>query len=46
MSLLVALRDKFTDQLTSNDISWDGESKRIIAVGEGKDKYVPWRRNR
>ena len=23
-----------------NDLCWDHESKRIIAVGEGKDKYV------
>jgi hypothetical protein len=22
----------------SNDLDWDGESKRIIAVGEGRDK--------
>ncbi|KAG0228550.1 hypothetical protein BGW42_002094 [Actinomortierella wolfii] len=22
-----------------NDLAWDGESKRIIVVGEGKDKY-------
>jgi hypothetical protein len=22
----------------SNDLGWDGESKRIIAVGEGKEK--------
>jgi WD repeat-containing protein 1 (actin-interacting protein 1) len=22
----------------SNDLEWDGESKRIIAVGDGKDK--------
>ncbi|KAF9477791.1 WD40 repeat-like protein [Pholiota conissans] len=22
-----------------NDLSWDGESKRIIAVGDGKDKF-------
>ena len=22
-----------------NDLSWDGESKRIIVGGEGKDKY-------
>ena len=21
-----------------NDLAWDGESKRIIAVGEGKEK--------
>ena len=24
----------------SNDLDWDGESKRIIAVGEGRDKSV------
>ena len=23
-----------------NDLAWDGESKRIIAVGEGKDKFA------
>ncbi|KAG0037844.1 hypothetical protein BGZ82_001702 [Podila clonocystis] len=23
-----------------NDIAWDGESKRIIAVGDGKDKFA------
>lgn len=23
-----------------NDLAWDGESKRIIVGGEGKDKYV------
>ena len=23
-----------------NDISWDVESKRILAVGDGKDRYV------
>ncbi|KAF9422411.1 hypothetical protein BGZ94_008590 [Podila epigama] len=23
-----------------NDIAWDGESKRIIAVGDGKEKYA------
>lgn len=23
-----------------NDVAWDSESKRLIAVGEGKDKYV------
>ncbi|KAF9973529.1 WD40 repeat-like protein [Actinomortierella ambigua] len=23
-----------------NDLAWDGESKRIIAVGQGKDKYA------
>ncbi|KAJ3205559.1 hypothetical protein HDU82_005132 [Entophlyctis luteolus] len=23
-----------------NDIAWDGESKRLIAVGEGKDKFA------
>jgi hypothetical protein len=22
----------------SNDLEWDGESKRIIAVGDGKEK--------
>jgi hypothetical protein len=22
----------------SNDLDWDGESKRIIAVGEGREK--------
>ena len=27
--------DKF-----SNDLEWDGESKRIIAVGDGKEKCV------
>jgi hypothetical protein len=25
---------------SSNDLSWDGESKRIIAVGDGKEKSV------
>jgi hypothetical protein len=24
----------------SNDLDWDGESKRIIAAGEGRDKLV------
>jgi hypothetical protein len=24
----------------SNDLEWDGESKRIIAVGDGKEKCV------
>lgn len=24
----------------SNDLAWDGESKRIIAVGDGKEKSV------
>lgn len=24
----------------SNDLEWDGESKRIIAVGDGRDKSV------
>ncbi|PVF98501.1 putative actin interacting protein 1 [Serendipita vermifera] len=24
---------------TINDLAWDGESKRIIAVGEGRDKF-------
>ena len=24
----------------SNDLAWDGESKRIIAVGDGKEKCV------
>lgn len=23
-----------------NDLAWDGESKRIIVGGEGKDRYV------
>jgi hypothetical protein len=23
-----------------NDLAWDGESKRIIAVGDGKEKLV------
>ncbi len=23
-----------------SDIAWDSESKRVIAVGEGKDKYL------
>lgn len=23
-----------------HDLAWDGESKRIVAVGEGRDKYV------
>jgi hypothetical protein len=23
-----------------NDLEWDGESKRIIAVGDGRDKFV------
>jgi len=23
-----------------NDLEWDGESKRIIAVGDGKEKCV------
>jgi len=23
----------------SNDLAWDGESKRIIAVGDGREKY-------
>lgn len=26
--------------LCSNDLEWDGESKRIIAVGDGREKYV------
>jgi hypothetical protein len=26
--------------LISNDLEWDGESKRIIAVGDGKEKCV------
>jgi hypothetical protein len=25
---------------SSNDLAWDGESKRIIAVGDGKEKSV------
>lgn len=25
---------------TSNDLAWDGESKRIIAVGDGRETYV------
>jgi hypothetical protein len=25
-------------QTNSNDIEWDGESKRIIAVGDGREK--------
>ena len=24
----------------SNDLDWDGESKRIIAVGQGREKSV------
>lgn len=27
-----------TDLNTRNDLEWDGESKRIIAVGDGRDK--------
>lgn len=23
----------------SNDLEWDGESKRIIAVGDGREKF-------
>ena len=23
-----------------NDLAWDGESKRIIAVGDGRETYV------
>lgn len=26
--------------MDSNDLAWDGESKRIIAVGDGKERYV------
>ena len=26
--------------ISSNDLEWDGESKRIIAVGDGKEKWV------
>ncbi len=26
----------------SNDLSWDGESKRIIAVGDGKEKSATY----
>jgi hypothetical protein len=26
--------------LDSNDLEWDGESKRIIAVGDGREKSV------
>jgi hypothetical protein len=29
----------FFDKI-SNDLEWDGESKRIIAVGDGKEKCV------
>lgn len=33
-----------TKALCRNDLSWDGESKRIIAVGAGKEQYVlPYR---
>jgi hypothetical protein len=24
---------------SSNDLAWDGESKRIIAVGDGRERY-------
>lgn len=33
------------DLRNSNDLEWDGESKRIIAVGDGREKCVqtrPW----
>lgn len=26
--------------LFRNDLAWDGESKRIIAVGDGRERYV------
>jgi hypothetical protein len=25
-----------------NDLAWDSESKRIIAVGEGRERYEAW----
>ena len=25
-----------------NDLCWDSESKRLIAVGDGKERYIPW----
>lgn len=27
-------------RLRRNDLEWDGESKRIIAVGDGREKFV------
>jgi len=24
----------------SNDLAWDGEGKRIIAVGDGRERYI------
>lgn len=33
------LSHRFSFLSFSNDLSWDGESKRIIAVGDGRDKY-------
>lgn len=29
-----------TKDVPSKDLEWDGESKRIIAVGDGREKYV------
>jgi hypothetical protein len=28
------------NSINRNDLEWDGESKRIIAVGQGREKYV------
>lgn len=40
--VLVLFRVGFpiVEDISSNDLAWDGESKRIIAVGDGKDKSV------
>lgn len=37
---LFRLFDLFLFSSSSNDLAWDGESKRIIAVGDGKEKSV------
>lgn len=36
LTLIIA----FDTRLYSNDLEWDGESKRIIAVGDGREKCV------
>ena len=33
-----AFEIRFFEKQISNDLEWDGESKRIIAVGDGKEK--------
>lgn len=38
--LSLSIRMSDANALDSNDLEWDGESKRIIAVGDGREKRV------